>query len=167
MGLCFQSSACFLRSTVLAVSVTLGLSLQAADFERFDLAVSHEVERIIDPSALQDALTTDGELEAADMGLTLARAIRDGGPWGSAFPEPLFDGCFEVVEQRIVGDKHLKLMVRPDDGRLPVAAIAFNALEEVGNRQLRRVQLAYRLAVNAWRGRENAELVVERIEGIS
>ena len=148
-------------------AMAAGLSLQAADFERFDLAVSHEVERIIDPSALQDALTTDGELEAADMGLTLARAIRDGGPWGSAFPEPLFDGCFEVVEQRIVGDKHLKLMVRPDDGRLPVAAIAFNALEEVGNRQLRRVQLAYRLAVNAWRGRENAELVVERIEGIS
>jgi single-stranded-DNA-specific exonuclease len=90
-------------------------------------------------------------------------ALRGAGPWGQGFPEPLFDGIFEVVSQRIVGDKHLKLVLRyPDDSRI-FDAIAFNFTHE-GSQPLRRARIVYRLDVNEYRGQRSLQLLIEHLE---
>ncbi|MCK5361488.1 MAG: single-stranded-DNA-specific exonuclease RecJ, partial [Gammaproteobacteria bacterium] len=84
-------------------------------------------------------------------------------PWGQGFPEPVFDGEFQVVSSRVVGDTHMKLTLRAADGAEPVDAIAFNALE-YWPKDAKVVRLAYKLDVNRFRGRETAQLVVEHAE---
>jgi single-stranded-DNA-specific exonuclease len=97
------------------------------------------------------------------MSLQFARSLRDAGPWGSGFPEPLWSGDFAVVEQRVVGDNHLKLRVRSAGGGEIVDAIAFN---QAGPTYRGRVQLAFRLDVNEYRGVERPQLVVEQIAAL-
>lgn len=149
-------------------AMAAGLTLVQEHLERFEIAFTAAVEEQVDPMALEGALLTDGELSGRDFGLALARAIRDGGPWGAGFPEPLFEGVFRVESQRVVGQAHLKLVVAPeaDGAGTSLDAIAFNALEQTGPADLGRVRLAYRLQVNHWRGRESAQLVVEQIEAL-
>ena len=103
---------------------------------------------------------SDGALPDRALNLDFARRLREAGPWGAGFPEPVWSGDFEVVEQRTVGEKHLKLRVRPADGGNVVDAIAFN---QAGPAWRGVVQLAYRLDVNEYRGFETAQLVVEQI----
>jgi single-stranded-DNA-specific exonuclease len=98
------------------------------------------------------------------INLRFARSLRDAGPWGSAFPEPMWSGDFSVVEQRVVGENHLKLRVRPAGGGNIVDAIAFN---QAGPAYRGNVQLAFRLDVNEYRGIENPQLVVEQIAALS
>ena len=90
--------------------------------------------------------------------------MRFAGPWGQAFPDPLFDGEFRVVQQRLVGEKHLKLVLSPDEGRTVIDAIAFNVdLSVWPNAAIQRVQLAYKLDVNEWRGKRQLQLMVEQL----
>ena len=98
------------------------------------------------------------------MNLEFARSLRDAGPWGSGFPEPLWSGDFSVVEQRTVGENHLKLRVRPAAGGATIDAIAFN---QAGPSYRGNVQLAFRLDVNEFRGIESPQLVVEQIAALS
>jgi single-stranded-DNA-specific exonuclease len=95
--------------------------------------------------------------------LQTARGLRDAGPWGSAFPEPTWHGDFELLEQRTVGENHLKMRLRPADGGGPIDAIAFN---QAGPAYRGIVQLAYRLDVNEWRGVESPQLIVEQIAAL-
>jgi single-stranded-DNA-specific exonuclease len=116
----------------------------------------------LDGASLEPELLTDGELEAGEIGLELAVQLQAAGPWGQRFPEPVFDGRFEVLEQRLVGGVHLRLKVRPLGARQTVEAIAFNRgpddLPADGP-----VRLLYRLDINRWRGNETCQLMVERI----
>ena len=95
--------------------------------------------------------------------LQTARVLRDAGPWGSAFPEPTWNGDFELVEQRTVGENHLKMRLRPSGGGSLVDAIAFN---QAGPAYRGVVQLAYRLDVNEFRGVESPQLIVEQIASL-
>lgn len=100
------------------------------------------------------------------MNLELARVLRDGGPWGQHFPEPLFDGEFILCQQKLVGSNHLKLVVaectRPEH---PLDAIWFNVDSRVWpNPALERARLVYRLDVNEFRGLVNVQLMVEHLE---
>ncbi len=79
---------------------------------------------------MQNVLETDGVLAAGEISLETARAIEEGGPWGQAFPEPVFDGEFDVVEARTVGDRHLKLWLRAAVAMQPIEAIAFGYFDE-------------------------------------
>jgi single-stranded-DNA-specific exonuclease len=97
------------------------------------------------------------------MNLEFARTLRDAGPWGAGFPEPLWCGDFELVEQRTVGETHLKLKVRPLSGNAHIDAIAFN---QAGSAHRGAVRMAYRLDVNEWRGVESPQLVVEQISNL-
>ena len=109
-------------------------------------------------------IRTDGELEPFELGLDLALTLERSGPWGQRFPEPLFDGGFEVIDQRIVGQKHLKMIVRPVKGGEELDAIAFNRLPEDLERATQggtAARMLYKLDVNRWRGRENCQLLVE------
>jgi len=140
-------------------AMAAGLSLPRAHFETFRTAFAEEVARHLGADDLTGKVLTDGELLAEDMTMELAQSLRAAGPWGQGFPEPLFDGLFEVLGSRIVGEKHLRLTLRQPQGR-SIEAIAFNraALQPSAGS---RVEAAYRLDINSYQGNQTLQLVVE------
>ncbi len=140
-------------------AMAAGLSLPRAHFEAFRTAFAEEVARHLGADDLTGKVLSDGELLAEDMTMRLAQSLRSGGPWGQGFPEPLFDGQFEVLTSRVVGEKHLRLTLRQPEGR-SIEAIAFNraALQPpIGSR----VEAAYRLDINSYQGNQTLQLVIE------
>jgi single-stranded-DNA-specific exonuclease len=149
-------------------AMAAGLTIAEQDFEAFARAVAEQAGRLYPRADFSGAIVSDGVISEADIArwgglLPAARALREAGPWGAGFPEPIWSGDFEVVEQRTVGEKHLKLRVRAADGGAAVDAIAFN---QAGPAYRGIVQLVYRLDVNEYRGVESPQLVVEQIAAI-
>ena len=144
-------------------AMAAGLSLREADYPDFSRAFDEVVCGHLREEDLQGVVLSDGELEAGDLNLEAALALREGGPWGQAFPEPVYDGVFEVLEQRVVGGHHLKLRLGHPGGGLPLDAIAFNTDESACASE--RIHLAYRLDVNEYRGSRRPQLVIEHIAG--
>ena len=107
-------------------AMAAGLTLPKANIEAFGRAFEAVIGELVTPELLTGVLLTDGELLPDELTLELAELIRASGPWGQAFPEPLFDGEFVLVQQRLVGEKHLKMMLTTDSGHA-VDAIAFGA----------------------------------------
>jgi single-stranded-DNA-specific exonuclease len=140
-----------------------GLSLERGRLDEFRQAFDDEVRRHLSAADLHGAILSDGPLESADIGLPLARELRGAGPWGQGFPEPVFDGEFEVVSARVVGETHLKLSLRAAGRDEPLDGIAFNAVDSWPN-GAKHVRLVYKLDVNWFRGRETAQLIVEHAE---
>jgi single-stranded-DNA-specific exonuclease len=123
-----------------------------------------EVERHAQDVHLQAVLESDGELAAEDFQLALATQLRFAGPWGQHFPEPMFDGRFTVVSQRLVGEKHLKLVLSPVGSDTLLDAIAFNIDPGVWpDPSVHEVEIAYRLDVNEFRGQRSVQLMVEHL----
>lgn len=146
-------------------AMAAGLTLPADRLEAFRAAFIEEVEGAFDGQVPGREILTDGPLEAAEMSLDTAEILRGAGPWGAGFPEPLFDGEFEIRGHRVVGEHHLKMSVAPGGGNgSTVDAIAFFADERLRERPGRQVRLAYRLDVNEFRGRRSVQLVVEHLE---
>ncbi len=145
-------------------AMAAGLTLEAAHFDAFQRVAAQQMKRLYPQADFSGAIVTDGPLPADSINLEFAHSLRTAGPWGSAFPEPLWRGNFTIVEQRTVGENHLKLRVRPADGGNAVDAIAFG---QAGPAYRGLVQLAYKLDVNEFRGRETAQLVVEQIAALS
>ncbi len=141
-------------------AMAAGLTIAEADYGEFERVVAERMGRLYPDADFSGAIVTDGTLPGDAINLGFARSLRDAGPWGSGFPEPLWCGDFSVVEQRVVGGNHLKLRVRPAGGGDVVDAIAFN---QAGGAYRGVVQLAFRLDVNEYRGFENPQLVVEQI----
>ncbi len=141
-------------------AMAAGLSIAESALEEFKHVVDAQMRRLYPDADFSGAILTDGTLPGSAFSLSFARSLRDAGPWGSGFPEPLWSGDFAVVEQRTVGENHLKLRVRPAQGGNVIDAIAFN---QAGPAFRGIVQLAFRLDVNAFRGVENPQLVVEQI----
>lgn len=147
-------------------SMAAGLSLSADRLETFNGAFQDEIRRMLDGDEPVNEIRTDGELAPDELDVALALALEGAGPWGQRFPEPLFDGHFEVVEQRIVGERHLKMVLRHPQGGGSVDAIAFNHLPEdleraAGQSGRRQLRMLYRLDVNRWQGMERCQLIVE------
>ncbi len=146
-------------------AMAAGLTLERRHLDRFARAFDEEVGRWLERLSGTDAVETDGELRGEEIALETARALRGGGPWGQAFPEPTFDGLFAIKSARVVGAKHLKLWVEePGSGRT-YDAIAFNHLEEgaqfVPPQGL--TQLVYRLDVNEYQGERRLQLLVDHL----
>jgi single-stranded-DNA-specific exonuclease len=141
-------------------AMAAGLTIAETHYASFRQLVSEQLERLYPSADFSGAIVSDGGLPGRALNLDFARSLREAGPWGAGFPEPVWSGDFEVVEQRTVGETHLKLRVRPADGGNVVDAIAFN---QAGPAWRGVVQLAYRLDVNEYRGFESAQLVVEQI----
>ena len=143
-------------------AMAAGLTIRRDALDSLRDALNASVDEMLDGAALTEEILTDGELEPRDIGLGLARLIVNHGPWGQRFPEPLFDGWFEVIDRRVVGGSHLKMIVRPHSGGMEIDAIAFGRmpqdLPESGP-----VRLLYRLGVNRWRGQESPQLLVEHL----
>ena len=147
-------------------AMAAGLSLARHDFDAFRTAFAAEVSRHLDQDDLHAEIHSDGELSEHDFTLELAHHLRAAGPWGQGFPEPLFDGEFEVVDRRAVGGKHVKLVLRVAPGTPPIEAIAFRALESGTLPAWARVRAAFRLDVNEYQGSRSLQLVIEHLEGI-
>ena len=141
-------------------AMAAGLSLRRDDFEAFGRAFDEEVRRHLSPADLHGEILSDGSLEASQLNLEMAQLLRDAGPWGQGFAEPIFDDRFEVLSSRVVGDKHWKLVLRPTGGALALDAIAFNAVESLPTMPAR-VHAAYRLDENEWQGRTSLQLRIE------
>jgi single-stranded-DNA-specific exonuclease len=148
-------------------AMAAGLTLKRPSLARFADAFADEVGRRLTPAQMQNVLETDGELTAGELSLETALAIEAGGPWGQAFPEPVFEGEFLVADLRVVGERHLKLWLRPDPASQPIEAIAFGYFDEADARRPAagaRAKLAYRLQSTSYGGAPRAELLAEHVE---
>ena len=146
-------------------AMAAGLSIAAAHYEAFAQAFDCEVRRQLSEDDLTGRLLSDGPLAANEFDLALAKQLKHAGPWGQHFPEPLFHGHFILESQRLVGEKHLKLMLRTECGSKQVDGIAFNIdLEQWPNPTIRQVLVAYSLDVNEFRGQESVQLIVRHIQ---
>jgi len=143
-------------------AMAAGLSLKAGDYPRFAAAFDAIARELIEPERLQAVLYTDGELPPGAATLVLARQLREAGPWGQAFPEPLFDNLFECAGWKVMGERHLRLQLRdPRDGALH-DAVMFNAYHDQPPPS--RFCAAYELTINDWQGRETPRLLLRHIE---
>ena len=143
-------------------AMAAGLSLQHDQLGAFESAYCQALDAVMEPHHLENVLLTDGGLGTEDMTLETAMLLRSSGPWGQRFPEPVFEGQFAVLEQRIVGQRHLKMTVQPAGGD-SLDAIAFNVSPRDLPENHDNVRLVYRLDVNEFRGRRSAQLIVEYI----
>lgn len=141
-------------------AMAAGLTIAEADYDEFSRLAATQLAQLYPDADFSGAILSDGLLLEDSLNLPFARALRAAGPWGSGFPEPMWSGDFDVLEQRTVGEKHLKLRVRPSSGGKSLDAIAFN---QAGPAFRGVVRLAYRLDVNEYRGVESAQLIVEQI----
>jgi len=148
-------------------AMAAGLSLPKESLPEFSKAFAEEVANHLGRDELHGTIHSDGELSESDIQLELAHLLRNAGPWGQHFEEPVFDGEFELVSRRIVGEKHLKLVLRTSGGQRCFDAIAFNKTDEDWPEQVKQVQVAYRLDVNEFQGSQNLQLMVDYIHPCS
>jgi single-stranded-DNA-specific exonuclease len=144
-------------------AMAAGLSLDAGRFEPFRDAFEEEARRWLAVADLEGVLLSDGEMPAEDFHLETVELLRSSGRWGQAFPEPLFDGVFRLLERRVVGNGHLKLVLEQASG-LRCEAIAFGQTGEHIPAGCQRVRIAFRPDVNEYRGERRLQLLVEYIE---
>ena len=144
-------------------AMAAGLSLEEQHLDAFAAAFDVEVAAL--DSRPSNRVETDGELSSEEIALETAQALRDGGPWGQAFPEPCFDGHFEVRNARVVGDKHLKMWVTTSDRSRAFDAIAFNfkGADEDPPLPDGDVRLVYRLDINEYKGERRLQLLVDHV----
>jgi single-stranded-DNA-specific exonuclease len=143
-------------------AMAAGLSLEESEFVRFQTAFREQVEAMMDPAMLHAELLSDGELSAEEFIAANAEALRSGGPWGQGYGEPLFDGEFEVIDWRVVGERHLKLVLRVEGRKEPLNAIHFGGWQE--QEPSARTRIAYRLTPDDYRGGGAIQLIVEHRE---
>ncbi|ENS4378597.1 single-stranded-DNA-specific exonuclease RecJ [Salmonella enterica] len=145
-------------------AMAAGLSLEEHKFEQFQQRFSELVTEWLDPALLQGEVISDGPLSAAEMSMEVAQLLRDAGPWGQMFPEPLFDGRFRLLQQHLVGERHLKVMVEPVGGGPLLDGIAFNIDTTCWpDNGVREVELAYKLDINEFRGNRSLQIIIDDI----
>jgi single-stranded-DNA-specific exonuclease len=146
-------------------AMAAGLTLPEANFAVFAEAFDAEVRRQLREEDLTGRLLSDGTLAVEEFHLELARALRHAGPWGQHFPEPLFHGVFQLVEQRVVGERHLKVVLKSECGSVKLDGIAFGIDRDIWpNPTIKWVELAYKLDLNEFRGNETVQLMIAHIE---
>lgn len=143
-------------------AMAAGLSLALDALPRFERALCEQARKLLDPALLQAEIVSDGELQGDEFNCTSALALRDGGTWGQGYPEPLFDGTFDVLDWRVVGERHLKLELGRDGQ--PLNAIQFNGWR--GEPPPGRIRIAFRLEPDGYRGGEAIHLVVAHREAV-
>jgi len=149
-------------------AMAAGLSIEKSRFQEFQEKFNAEVTRLVKPEYLDQIVLSDGELSENEFSMQVAEILRNAEPWGQAFPEPVFDGCFKVLHQRIVGEKHLKLRLKPSNSHQQLDAIAFNSIDvqdqnspyAVGDE----LRAAFRLDINEFRGQKTLQLMIEYME---
>lgn len=145
-------------------AMAAGLSLEEHQFDTFRERFGELVGEWLDESYLEGVIWSDGELIQTELNLVTAEMLRDAGPWGQAFPEPTFDGRFRILQQKLLKERHLKLMVEPVNGGLLLDGIAFNVDTRCWpDSSIREAELAYRLEVNEFRGKRSVQLLIQHL----
>ena len=148
-------------------AMAVGLSIQEKDYELFKQQFIAVLEIKLAPELLQEKIVTDGVLDEDEINLPTARILREAGPWGQCFPEPVFEGVFDVIDQKLVGEKHLSLRLRNADSGACYRAICFNIdLEIWPNQACTKAHLVYQLDINMFRELENLQLIVKNITAL-
>lgn len=145
-------------------AMAAGLTLEEANFDAFQQRFGDLVTEWLDPALLQGEILSDGPLSAQEMTLEVAEMLREAGPWGQMFPEPMFDGEFRLLQQRLVGERHLKVMLEPVGGGPLLDGIAFNIDTAIWpDNGVRQVKIAYKLDANEFRGNRSVQLIIENL----
>ena len=147
-------------------AMAAGLTLVAGGFDTFVQAFADICQQLLGAEDLAERTDVDGELEATDFTLELAEQLRWAGPWGQGFPPPGFSGRFRLLQQRIVGDKHLKMLVQPESGGVLLDAICFNVDLGQWPSSAAQVDMVYQLDVNEFRGRQSVQLLVSHLSAV-
>ncbi len=143
-------------------AMAAGLSLYKADFQRFKSAFDKEVRKQLSANDLQAEILTDGTLDSEQMNMVTAQQLRDAGPWGQNFPEPRFDGQFQILQQKLVGQKHLKMVLKAPDSEFWLDAIAFNVdTRHWPNPGIKKLDVVFKLDINEFKGQQNLQLLVD------
>lgn len=146
-------------------AMAAGLSIHPEVFPQFQQALVNEVNQIMDLSQCEGVILSDGPLATSELTLDLAKLLQDAGPWGQQFPEPLFDNVFEILDQRIVGQNHLKLTLAHEAGGPPLDAIAFQVdLKHWPNHRATHLHAAYRLDINTFQGKTKLQLMITDLQ---
>ncbi|SDX24425.1 single-stranded-DNA-specific exonuclease RecJ [Marinobacter mobilis] len=145
-------------------AMAAGMTIARRDLDAFAAAFDEAVRTTISAADLEAVITTDGPLAPEELSLETAALLRRAGPWGQHFPEPLFDGEFDVISQRVVGENHLKMVLRPRSGGDIVDAIAFNTGAEVPDYTRCGARVVYKPDANTFRGRTSLQLLVDYLE---
>jgi len=147
-------------------AMAAGLTISAERLDTFKLALSLTAKKHLTPEQLTAVIYSDGELPADCFDIGFAQLLQNAGPWGQAFPEPVFDGEFSLISQKMLADRHLKMMLQTPDGKL-VDAIWFNADNKAWpDVNVQKVQLAYQLDINEYRDKQSLQLIVRHMSAV-
>lgn len=147
-------------------AMAAGLTIRETDLDKFRELFAQNVRQLLDEDQLDGNFHSDGELSTGELDFGLAECILAAGPWGNGFPEPVFDGQFEIVASRIVGENHLKLQLKSLAGNRIFEAIAFNTTGDDWPDTVSRVQTVYKLDINEFAGKRRLQLVVDYISPV-
>lgn len=137
-------------------AMAAGLTIRQADVERFSHSFEAVVKSLITEADLEAVLEVDGGLENADMNFVTAQMIENQ-VWGQGFVPPVFYNEFEVLDQRLVGEKHLKLSLKKSS--VVIDAIYFNQTDFLDNS----IRVAYQLQTNSFNGAQKVQLNVRYV----
>lgn len=147
-------------------AMAAGLSLKEQNLAAFTESFRCETAERLSDEDLQASVLTDGVIASDQINREVAWILRESGPWGQHFPEPTFEGTFIVKHQRIVGEKHLKLILATEEQpERNIDAIHFNADTSVWpSPAIGRVHCVFKLDINEYRGLEKVQLLVDLID---
>ena len=144
-------------------AMAAGLTIKADNLDAFSQAFNEEVSRLLSEDDLSQRVLTDGILGADELAMNFAERLRAAGPWGQGFPEPVFEGSFNIIASRVVGSNHVKMQLREPSGK-ELDAIAFNQAQDGEAPGWSEIRAAYRLDINEFRGTRSVQLVIEHME---
>ncbi len=145
-------------------AMAAGVTLPKTALSEFSHALQVAMAEVATEALFQPIIETDGELQENEINLALAEEVRFAFPWGTGFEPPTFDGEFEVLNHRVVGEKHLKLTLGLPRRSGVVDAIYFNPPEAYLSGGFHRIYGVYRLEVNEWQNRRNVQLLFEYLQ---
>ena len=144
-------------------AMAAGLSIERSDYEMFSQAFNTVLTQWVNDEDLQPVIPSDGELQEEEFTLAIAEMLDEAGPWGQAFPEPVFDDVFRILDQRLVANKHLKMTLAKGNRQLD--AVAFNIDQaQWPNYRCQQIYAAYRLDINDFRNRRRVQLLIDHLE---
>ncbi len=148
-------------------AMAAGITIKACDLELFTQAFTQRIQQLIADFDLTPEIYTDGSLTEDYLTLNFTELITASGPWGQKYPEPLFDDTFDVLQVRIVGEKHLKLILRLPSGEKLIDAIYFFVDSPESWLGVRKIKAVYKLDVNEFRGQRNLQFILQYITKIT
>ncbi|MWP63152.1 single-stranded-DNA-specific exonuclease RecJ [Gilliamella sp. Pas-s25] len=145
-------------------AMAVGLTIREEDLQRFKSSFEALLDTRLKPDLLEPIIDTDGEIERQDFTYAIAKQLKESGPWGEGFGAPIFDGEFIIHQQLLFADKHLKLVLEPQNGGPLIEGIFFNVnRQQWPDQSIKNVQIVYHLDVDEFRGNQAPQLMIKHL----